>query len=169
MKKFISNVFDLKTKRTREEIKITLLSGEILCKVEKYLIEEIEEAGGGLTDADVINVDRGNTWIKISTIGNINFRASVVEFTEKHIKIMIDGTGLKESTIWLQYIPQDWGYKVRVSAEYDFTYSPAGLIFRAKVPKDKEFDAIANRVIGEAVEEFNRKEKEREEEKLLNK
>ena len=169
MKKFISNVFELKTKRTREDIKNILLSGEILDEVEKRFIEEIEQAGGGLTDADILNVERGNTWIKISTIGNINFMASVVEFTEKHIKVIVDGTGLKESTIWLQYIPQDWGYKVRVSAEYDFTYSPAGLVFRAKVPKDKEFENTANQIIGEAVEEFNRKEKEREEEKLLNK
>lgn len=81
------------------------------------------------------------------------------EVTDKHVKFNVDFTGLKDDggVVFVQILPNGEGSKIRLAAGYDFSYSPAGLLLRAKV-NDEDVSSFLTDVVEALAEGLNEKE-----------
>lgn len=92
-------------------------------------------------------------------VAGFSGKIELSEVTDRHVKFNVDFTGLKDDggVVFVQILPNGDGSKIRLAAGYDFSYSPAGLLLRAKV-NDEDVSSFLTDVVEALVEGLNEKE-----------
>lgn len=102
---------------------------------------------------DYISYDNKGVYIDLPGMSSY---LVVSEVTDNDVKFEIELPGIKKGILYVQTLPiVGGGSKIRLVGSYEFTYSPVGLVLRAKYD-ESDVTEFFNKVVSLIAEYFNR-------------